>query len=338
MKERVLNRDHTYLRTKDDIFFVVGGDIHTKKHIFGQPYYFPQKKIEEILDTKIQKSISIDGKGFCKLLDVIKPDEYGQFIKENFKDYYYSPPVWPLLMRVDRDKISRVLDPRKGRQDIMRKYGNQKDLPLIYLLGLIREFDKNLYCNTGITGSLLLHKDLSQLKKDVDLIIHGQENVLLSRDFSIEMCTENGRFSFLDGSKLSDHLDVKMGNFSGTREQLSRLSRKRWDTYFVDETKIDLTFSSDHELPLNSYDLSPTDERIIVGRIVNARNSYYLPTFLKVESKDGIEDVVITSRGYICLFQRFDNVQIIGKEFVNRKDGQKYIVVTGGEGSYIAKN
>jgi predicted nucleotidyltransferase len=329
--------DHTFLKTDDNIFFAVGGDLHTKEYIFGQPYYFPKKYLEMVLDTNIQKTISIDGNEFCKLLDIIKPEEYTNFIKENFKDYYYSPSVWPLLMKVERSKISKIFDPNIGRQQIMYKYGDQENIPLIYLLNLIRKFNKNLYDNTGVTGSLLLHKDFNQIINDVDLTIYGQNNVFLSKDFSIEMCTNNNRFSFLDGNRLNEYLDIKTRGYPGTRNQLADLSKRRWDTYFVDGTKIDLTFSSDQKNIIKSYDMTFIGERKFSGRIIDTSNSFYLPTILKVESENGIDEVMITSRGYICLFQLFDKVQIIGREYVCHEGKKRITVITGRDGSYLSK-
>lgn len=339
MIENISDRDHTYLKTKDNVYFAVSGNLHTQDTIFGQPYYFPKKTVETILDRQIQKTILIGDDEFCKLLDVLNQEDYPIFIKENFSKYYYSPEMWPLLMRVKREDITQVLDPKQGLINIRQKYQNQEDSPLIYFLKTLEEYSPILYQNTGITGSLLLHHDLKQLENDADLVIYGQQNVDNSKEFSSIMCKTNKRFSFLDDDKLEEYLDTKSKIYSGTREQLAKLVKRRWDTYFVDKTKIDLTFSSESKPNLESYDLTPLGIRMVSGIVTDTQNSYFLPTEIKVRNQNGNEeDIIITSRGYICLFQESDQVDIYGEEYISENSGKRYTVVKGSKNYFLTKN
>jgi predicted nucleotidyltransferase len=337
MRRDILERDHTYLRTKDDIYFCVAGDLHTHESIFGQPYYIPRKTAETLLGTQIQPTVLIGRGEFCKFMDFLKPGEYPDFIKTHFKDYYYSPPMWPALMKVDRTMVVDVLDPNKGRQNIMGRYAGRDDLPVVSLLKLIKQFERNLYFNTGVTGSLLLHNDPSQLRNDIDLVIYGQSQILKSKNFSIEKCTNNGRFSFLDGDNLTDYLDIKVGNYPGRREQLEELSRRRWDTFFIDGTKVDLTFSSRCRPSLSSYDLLPIAKKSFTGRVTNISSSYFLPTILQLETENGNEKVVITSRGYICLFGLLDIIEVFGEEYSCKDGKESYTIINGNSGTYLSR-
>lgn len=337
MAEKISDSDHTYLKTRDNIYFAVNGDLHTRESIFGQPYYFPKKTIETILDRQIQKTTLIEESEFCKLLDFIKPEEYPDFIKENFSKYYYSPSIWPLLMKVDRNNISRVFDPKIGLKTIYEAHKHQENHPLIYFLELLRQNNPTLYKNMGVTGSLLLHRDLGQIRNDIDIIVYGRQNAIDTKNFSVNMCDSNNRFSFLDGEKLEEYLDSKTQTYPGTRGQLADLIRKRWDTFFIDSTRFDLTFSSESSPFLESYDLKPLGERKVSGEVTNTDNSYFLPTEIKVKTTDEVEDVIITSRGYICLFQEFDSVDVSGEEYLSENTGKRYTVVKGLNKYFINK-
>ncbi|MBU1118019.1 hypothetical protein KKD37_03585 [Patescibacteria group bacterium] len=337
MNERISDCDHTYLKTIDNLYFCTAGGLHTRESIFGQPYYIPHKMAETLLGNQIQSSVLVGETEFCKFMDILKPGEYPDFIRENFKDYYYSPPMWRVLMKVDRTKVVAVLDPKKGRQNIMKKYEGKKDLPIIGLFKSIRQFDKELYRNTGVTGSLLLHQNPCLLKNDVDLIIYGARNVAKSKEFSHEMCTQNGRFSFLDGDNLVNYLDVKSKTYPGTREELSDLSRRRWDTFFIDGIKIDLTFSSGLKPPFPSYDMLSQGKISFKGKVTDATGSSYLPTILQVKTETGPKTVVVTSRGYICLFQPADTVQVFGEQYVGPENKEEYTIITENNQTYISR-
>ena len=329
MAEKISDCDHTYLKTRDNIYFAVNGDLHTSESIFGQPYYFPKKTIETILDRQIQKTTLLEKSEFCKLLDVIKLEEYPDFIKENFSKYYYSPKIWPLLMKVNRSNVSRVFNPKIGLDTIYEAHKHQENHPLIYFLELLKQHNPALYKNMGITGSLLLHQDLSQVKNDIDIIVYGRPNAIVTKSFSINMCDFNNRFSFLEGEKLETYLDSKAQTYPGTRKQLADLTRKWWDTFYIDETRFDLTFSSETTPPLESYDLLPLGERKISGEVTDTDDSYFLPTGLKVRTSSGVKDVIITSRGYISLFEKSDSVEVTGEEYLYKNTGKRYTVVKG---------
>lgn len=339
MIENISDRDHTYLKTKDNLYFAVGGNLHTPENIFGQPYYLPKKTAETILDRQIQKTTLIENTEFCKIFDILNQGDYPSFIKENFPEYYYSPEIWPLLMRVRRQDIIQIIEPRQGLINIRQKYQDEEDhSSLIYFLKTLENYDPYLYQNTGITGSLLLHHDLSQVKNDIDLVVYGQLNIAKSKDFSVTMCQNNNRFSFLDNSRFEEYLDTKLKTFPGTRKQLATLTRRRWDTYFIDDTKIDLTFSLDTKSSLESYDLKPLGIRTFNGVVVEAQGSYSLPTEIKVRRENGIEEkVIITSRGYICLFQEGDRISVHGKEYTSN-NGNKYTVIKSLENYFLTKD
>lgn len=63
-----LDRDHTYLRTDDDLLFCVSGDSHTKDSIYGMPYYMATSQLEDVLGTSAQEQIIVKEKNTRRFL------------------------------------------------------------------------------------------------------------------------------------------------------------------------------------------------------------------------------------------------------------------------------
>lgn len=317
--ERLIEQDHTFLETNDDIFFCVAGNLHSKEAIFGMPYYFLTEELEKIMDITINEFIIIDGRKFSKLLSQVPLEEYSLFIKDNYPEYYYSPPMWEVLMKVDRTKVRRVFDPRSFVRRIREEYliNPDEENALLYTLRQMQEYDATLISNVGIAGSTLLLQDPEKIGKDIDLVVYKRSNIQAAKDFSIAMRRLNPRFSSLEGEKLQQYVEGKANQYRGSREALFRLTAGRWDTIFVDDIKVDFTFVDDrgiHHIP--SYDIPATEPVSIRAKIIGISDSYFLPTVLEIEHKE-FHKVIITARGYICLFQPKDVINISG--FVHRQ-------------------
>ncbi len=335
MVERISDRDHTFLRTDDDIFFCVAGSLHAEDAIYGQPYYFLTTELEDIMDIQINEFVPIKDQKFSKLMNVIKPTEYSDFIRDNYPAYYYSPPMWEVLMKVDRSKVTEVIDPQKLVKKFRAQHAATEDEEnsLLYTLNQMARFDTALVSNVGITGSLLLHEQLSLVSNDVDLVVYNRSNIDKAKDFSNSMTNNNPRFTGLEDKAFDNYLSAKSKRYPGTREQLMKMTKGRWDTIFVDGMKLDFTFSGT-EAPIDTYSLLPNGKKHVRGRVVNASDSYFLPTVLDLEG-DALEKVVITSRGYICLFQRDDILDVYGEEFYSSENDEKVIVIDEQKKGYI---
>lgn len=337
MREKISDRDHTYLRTKDNVFFCVAGDLHSEQSIFGQPYYFLHKELENIMDIQINKYIIIGDQKFTKLKTIISDSEYPDFIKHNYPEYYYSPSIWEALMRVDRQKIVQVLDPRDLVKKFQEKYNPRQyeENTLLYILDQITRFDSSLISNVGITGSLLLHNDLSQLYNDVDLVIYGRSNIKSIQDFSAFATSNNPRFSTLAGEELELYALSEIKTYPGTMEQLISLMQNRWDRIFVDGIKLDFSFSAGQAY-IDSYDMVSMGKCTLKGKIINDSLSNFLPTLIDIES-DEINTVLITSRRYTSILNRQDTIGVHGEKFYSERNNKYYIVVDNNHQGYITK-
>lgn len=338
MRERISDLDHTYLRTEDDIFFCVSGNLHSKEAIFGMPYYFLTQELEEIMDITINEFVIIEDQRFTRLLSQISPEEYGLFIRDNYPDYYYSPPMWEILMKVNRPKVRQVLDPRRFTRRLRENYAitPEEENPLLYAIDQIVKHDVTLISNVGITGSVLLTQNPRHMGGDIDLVVYKRSNIEAARNFSSLMCSTNPRFSPLNGNKLQEYVQKKAARYGGAKADLYNLVAGRWDTIFIDGTKLDFTFVDDAKTDyIQSYDTPEVRPVNIQARVIGISDSYFLPTILFIEHEK-FDKVIITARGYICLFQLHDIIKISGTEHASLNSETSYLVVDDLKGGAIS--
>lgn len=330
----VTDRDHTYLLTTDNILFCVAGNLHSREHIFGMPYYFLTQELEEILDITVNEHVIVAGRGFSKLLDQIPLSEYALFIKENYPDYYFSPSMWEVLMKVDRSRLRQVFDPRALVRKIRKEYPMTADEEnsLLYTLYKIQTDGFGLISNVGITGSVLLSGTVDFPAKDIDLIFYKRDSIQAVTDFSAAVLQGDPRFTGLQGEVLRSYVEKKRERFRGADEQIAYLVANRWDILFVDGVKLDLDFCEETRPTIPDYDLLRRMERVrFNAKVIDISDSYFLPTRLKIEH-DRFRDVIITTRGYVSLFNLGDTIRVDGLVYTPEGNNHEYVVVDDRKG------
>lgn len=329
MKENPQYLDHSYIYTDDKIFFSVCGNLHSKEAVFGMPYYFPTKELEEIMDIQINEFNLVRGEKYTKLLSQIDRGSYPDFIRDNYPDYFYSPTMWEILMKVDRSKIRKVIDPKRRVHQILDHMTGQysDENPILYAFKQIQKYYPTLLINLGVGGSGLLRDDLLTSGNDLDLIIYKKSTVVAAKEFSIAMRSSDTRFTSLEGDKLANYVEQKATQLGGTKDSVYRLVKDRWDILYVDGVKLDFSFvDSSASAPFVSYENNYPQERVkIKARVVGVTDSYFMPTILDIDNDD-VQKVVITKRGYICLFTPDQLVEITGMKY-NIKETKKDLVL-----------
>lgn len=339
MKEIQTPLDHSYVYTDDKIFFSVCGNLHSKESIFGMPYYFPTKELEEIMDIQINEFNFIRGEKYTKLLSQIDRESYPNFIKDNYPDYFYSPPMWEILMKVDRTKIRTAIDPKSRVHQILdhmtRQYSDEN--PILYTLKQMQKYDPRILKNLGISGSGLLRDDFLSAGSDLDLVFYKRSAVSSAKEFSIAMRQIDSRFTGLEGENLAKYVQQKARQLGGTNESVYRLVKNRWDILYVDGVKLDFSFVDGTVVPpLLAYETQQSPEPVkIRAKIVDVENSYYTPTVLGIDNPE-LGKVVITKRGYICLFERDHVVEITGMRYKTDEAKTDIILVDEYNGGNIA--
>lgn len=340
MKEFQTQLDHSYIYTDDKIYFSVCGNLHSKESIFGMPYYFPTKELEQIMDIQINEFNFIRGEKYSKLLSLISREEYRDFIKDNYRDYFYSPPMWEILMKVNRNKVKEIINPQSGVRRILNYMhdGNYTDEnPLLYTLNRIRSQNPRLINNVGIGGSGLLKDDFASVGKDLDLIFYKRSTIASAKDFSIAMRQTDSRFTGLNGEDLDKYVKQKAKQLGGSSDSVYRLVKDRWDILYVDGLKLDFSFVDGSVDPaFTSYETNQIPEPIkIKTKIIDIENSYFVPTVLGIDNQQ-IGKVIITKRGYICLFGRDQVVEITGMKYKSNEGKTDIILIDEYNGGNIA--
>lgn len=340
MKEVQTPLDHSFVYTDDKIFFSVCGNLHSRESIFGMPYYFPTKELEQIMDVQINEFHLVRGEKYTKLLSLVSREGYRDFIKDNYPDYYYSPPMWEILMKVNRDKVKGIVNPQGRVRQILNymQGGHYTDEnPLLYTLDRMRSQSPRLIHNVGIWGSGLIRDDFLSVGNDLDLVFYKRSMVASARDFSVAMRQMDSRFTGLEGENLERYIQQKTGQLGGTTESMYRLVKNRWDILYVDGVKLDFSFVDGSVMPpFSTYETKQSPQPIkIRAKIVDVENSYFMPTVLGIDNPE-LGKVVITKRGYICLFERDQAVEITGMRYATDESKTGIILVDEYNGGNIA--
>lgn len=334
--ERISDLDHSYIRTSDDVLFSVCGNSHTQQHIFGMPYYIPTQKLEAILSTQISESIVVDKEEFTKLLSQIPRSDYKNFIRENYPTYYYSPPMWEMLMRVDRSKMVKVFNPKSVVEESIKKLDVKNDQSgrAMKIISAIREFDEKLLPHIGFGGSVLLDTTTEEIANDIDMLVYGREAIPGVKKF-VSYLLDTGVANTLHEDELKKYIESRKSQFSGNPEMTLKLFKDRWDVLFFDGIKVDLSFVSETGwCPVDSYMYEAGEKIVFQAKISGIEDSYYMPTVVKLADSK-YEKLLITARGYICIFNVGQEVDITGIEHRSSVTGEKYVVIDESNGGYV---
>jgi predicted nucleotidyltransferase len=330
MVERPTLLDHSFIYTDDKIFFSICGNIHSKKAVFGMPYYFLTKDLEQIMDIQINEYNLIGGKKYTKLLSQIPRESYPDFIKENFREYYYSPPMWEILMKVDRTKIRKVIDPRSKVCQLLANTNVEESEknPLLYTLRQIQKINPSLIANVGLAGLSLLKDNPLLVENDIDLVFYKKSGVISAKEFSTIVCSSNLRFTKLEGEMLTKYLNQKSQQFGISQESLYHLVNGRWDILYIDGVKLDFSFVDETRiLPIKSYEGIKSSQLIKTkAKITGVSDSYFMPTILDIEHNK-FNKIIITKRGYICLFDVGQIVDIEAMEYIDKETGTNFLLI-----------
>lgn len=340
MKEIPTPLDHSYVYTNDKILFSVCGNLHSRESIFGMPYYFPTKELEQIMDIQINEFHLVHGEKYTKLLSLVSREGYPDFIRDNYPDYYYSPPMWEILMKVNRDKIKATLNPQSRVRQILNhmQEGHYTDEnPLLYTLDRMQSQNPRLIHNVGIGGSGLIRDDFLSTGNDLDLVFYKRSTVASAKDFSVAMRQSDSRFAGLEGDNLARYVQQKARQLGGTTDSVYRLVKNRWDILYVDDVKLDFSFVDGSAAPaFSTYETRQSPQPVkIRAKIVDVESSYYMPTVLGIDNPE-LGKVVITKRGYICLFERDQAVEITGMKYETDEAKTGIILVDEYNGGNIA--
>lgn len=322
--------DHTYVLTTDHLFFCLAGESHTTSFLFGMLYYVPTVDLAEKLGRPVPGKFQYAREWYSKVLDVTSYSEYPSFIREHYPAFYYSPPTWRSLMRMDRNTLKLVFDPRSF---VRSKYPRVIGQSVATLIDEISTMAPGLHGNLGVTGSLLLGSEVSSVR-DIDLVVYGRSNVPLVRDMLLDANRRsNSKLASLNQAALHRYVDSRRQKFPGTYEQLFQMTLRRWDLASFGSLRVDFSFVDTEATKVIDYDAPVIGVQTISTVVESASEAAFLPTLLYVTDSE-ISQILVTARGYICLFQAGDRILARGTVHLNVFD-QPILVVDDLNGGFV---
>jgi predicted nucleotidyltransferase len=325
-------REQAYILTDDDILFYVSCSCRSGEEILGMPFYFPTLDLQKALRRHIRPSIQMQGRDYSKILSEISYLEYIPFIRKHYPEYFYSPAMWKVLMRVHRSKIRKIVDPIEFVQETLRS-GEDGTVMRHVLTQLIQE-GRGLTTSIGITGSTLLSADTQARRGDIDIVVYGSENVRATRQLLGHLCEFDPRFSRMDSTRLESFVRSKAHLYPGSYRDLYNLKKRSWDQIFIDDTRLDFRFAN-YDDDRCSYDDESMGVVDICAKVIDTSGSCAIPSTVRIDS-DELSRVIITSREYNCLLEVDDIVKIRGSLHYSEQFREKLLVVDSVTGGCIS--
>ncbi|MEM3607035.1 MAG: hypothetical protein QXE30_05265 [Candidatus Bathyarchaeia archaeon] len=305
-------RDRDYIRTFDELYFTVLGDVHPKDKVIAYLKYAPSRKglwgkppnlynrpIKEYTIHNVKKMMN--------------------FLKKNYPHYIYKIFNNLEFSAVPYENVMIHYKPEEKLQQLIKL--NVKDElqeKAVELALILSKESKVKIENFGVTGSILI--DLHKLNfSDIDLTVYGRENSLavkktLKNLYSTE--SEVQKFSlkdFKEWYKLKGHL------YPLTVKEALTLFEKAWNKgkfknvpFSIHPVKIE------SEKDYNYYEkqYSPVSIVTCKAKVIDDSESFFMPGKYKVKCKLKSIEVseIITFEGfYAGIAEEGEEILVKGK-------------------------
>lgn len=317
-----------YLLLDDGTLFAVFGDSHPESSVIGMPYYLPAAQSDILLSADTQL-VDYLGNSYIKFRPHDGESIYVGFIDRSGDRYTWVQPGKTFLVAVRRPRILKVLSPMNALRTYVKNYSPLH--PVSRLLADAASFKEGLQAFFGLGGSTLLHGDVASDSSDIDLIVYGEGNPILVREFCKFLVRRRG-YKYLSGSVFLEYARRRNRRFIALRQTRETLLRRRWDTLISPEGRlIDFSFSR-----LDSprwFEWGDLGETICIRtKVLDDSESFFAPSMLGVEH-EAVKTICITTRGYGGLFKRGDTVTANGRLF--ERSNEKVLFVDDAAGDTI---
>lgn len=216
-------RDKDYIKTKDNLYFIVVGNIHPKDKVIAYLKYFPNKKSYK----RAIKSYNIPG-----LINTI------DYLRYNFPHYLCYLDAWDLeFSTVPLNQIHTHFCPEIKLLSLLKSL--KKD-PLqskaLKLVDILSKKTKIPISDFGITGSILI--DLHSLEySDMDLIVYGEKNSLSLKEFLLSIYDDKtSQIKRLKGKKLYEWCKTKAEWYNLSIDEVYTIYKRKWNIGEFDGT------------------------------------------------------------------------------------------------------
>jgi predicted nucleotidyltransferase len=311
-------RDRDYIRTRDNLFFAVIGNVHPKDRVLAYLKYLPNPrgKWGRVGKRYARSTRYYSATSIMKTVD---------FLRKRYPQYVYRyEPLQIVFSAVPHEKIAEHYRPEeqlKGLRHAKRLDGLEKKT--IELASFLSERSGVLVDRLGVTGSILLnvHRSFS----DIDLTVYGREESHRIKEALLSLYEKNSspvrRFS---GSVLSTWCKEQSSVHPLSLKEARNLYARIWNKAVFSNTvfsihpikieqEITEQFGEELYKPLGVVDVR--------ARVLDASDSCFLPatyfvTDVRLESigqLDNIERVVTYEGLYGDIASEGDEILVRGK-------------------------
>jgi len=313
-------RDCDYIKTFDDIIFIVAGDYHPKDKIRATPVFFPNEngdRVEKITGKRFIQKIEVHSKDLiAKLHPEYLPEasdlnSYGVLVPNQDIITYYAP----------RNKMKECWDER-----ILKGTKWEK------LIISIKEIGQVPLEDIGIYGSFLV--GLNKGVSDLDLVLYGKENLNKVRK-KLDLILKSSKIK----KATDEQLLLRSNRWSKDKpigiNRIFKIEKRKWgrmNVYGEDTTCIRFVYK-ENEIPSNPITSSPIKEIRTKGKALDSIGTHFRPRIAKVKINDKVFDIISYDWLFFSCVRDGDNVEIIGNY---RKDGRREYITLDKPTHYIS--
>ncbi|MBZ9578459.1 nucleotidyltransferase domain-containing protein [Patescibacteria group bacterium] len=315
-----MSRDCDYIKTFDDIIFIVKGYYHPPEKVRVVPVFFPDKngdRIERATGKRFRRRVEEHS---SKLISKLHPD----YLPEASDLHRYGVLVLTQDIITHYTPQSKMKECWDGEIFKGTKWEN--------LILSINEIGQVPIEDIGIYGSFLV--GLGRETSDIDLVIYGRENLsklrkkfdLILKNAKIKKATDEQRLLKSEGWSEYCPIDVN---------RIFKIEKRKWSrvNIYGEETMCIRFVYKKNEIPPNPITTPPIKEIKTKGEVLDSTGTHFCPRIAKVKIDDKVFDIITYYWLFFSCVYEGDVVEIFGNY---RKDGRREYITLDKPNHYIS--
>jgi predicted nucleotidyltransferase len=311
-------RDRDYIRTRDNLFFAVIGNVHPKDRVLAYLKYLPNPRGKwGRVERRYARSIR-----YYSATNIM---ETVDFLGKRYPQYvYHYEPFQIIFSAVPHGRIAKHYRPEEGLEELRHaKHLDGLEKKSVELASFLSEHSGVFIDRLGVTGSILInvHRSFS----DIDLTVYGREESRRIREMLLSLYERNSdqirRFS---GSVLSTWCKEQSSVHPLSLKEARNLYAQTWNKAVFRNTVFSI-----HPIKIEEEVTEKFGEELykplgvveVRARVVDASDSCFLPAtyfvtdvrFESIGQFDNVERVVTYEGLYGDIASEGDEIFVRGK-------------------------
>jgi predicted nucleotidyltransferase len=313
-----------YLKTKEDLFFAVKGNMHPENLVVAILRYIPHPNGDRILS----------GVRYKRLYDTGSTSEY---LLKKYPEYVnHIPQLGIELQSVPITKIAHYYEPRERLIEILKNPDSEVERIIVDFVNVLSASSGVSTDSFGVSGSVLI--GLQTGGSDIDINVYGQVNGRKTYDALADIRENQEWVKPLKGVLFNSVLSSRWGDTGVPLDKFSGIesSKVLHGVVHGREYFVRLLMADDGSVS------KPIKHATIKARIFDASRSIYNPCIYRVTQISGDTENIMVSelKSYRGKFteqaQEGDMVEARGiLEEVHGEDAIYHRLILGGSGDYL---